>query len=122
MSRGSWSWEAQSVVIYDVWRFLGGPDSATLTWRVGPLKEPWSSEVGDPGVRGLERLESGSDECLVDIGSGKLNVSRMSVGSCLGLQVGGSEVYSQHARPAMGRRIFNIQYLIFNRQYVIFSV
>ena len=74
MSRGSWPSGAQCVVIYDVWRLLGGPDSATLVERVVPLKEPWSSEVGDPGVRGLESLEARSGECLEDYGLRELNV------------------------------------------------
>ena len=53
----------------------GGPDSGNLRERVGPLKEPWSSKLGDPGVRGLESLESRSDECLEDCGRQELNVS-----------------------------------------------
>ena len=83
MSRGLWPSGAQCVVIYDVWRLLGGPDSGNLIDRVGPLKEPWSSEVGDPGVRGLETLEARSDECLEDCGPRELNVSysTMSGGS-----------------------------------------
>ena len=75
MSEGLWPPGAQCVVIYDVWGLLGEPDSATLRERVGPLKEPWSSKLGDPGVRGLESLEARSDECLEDCGPRELNVS-----------------------------------------------
>ena len=70
MSRGLWPWGVQFVVFYEVWRLLGAPDSGNLVWRVGPLKEPWCSEVGDP-----KSLETRSDECLKDCGPRELNLS-----------------------------------------------
>ena len=81
MSRGLWSSGVQSVVFYEVWRVLGAAVSGNLMYRVGPLKEPWSSKLGDPGVRGLEILEAGSDECLEDRVLGRLH---LSYSTCLG--------------------------------------
>ena len=62
---------APCIVFYDVWRLLGAPDSNDLIEGVGPLKKPFAR---------LRRFgESGSDECLKDPGSGKLNVSYSTV-------------------------------------------
>ena len=60
MSRGSWLWEAHSVVFYGVWRLWEGQ---ILTDRVYP------SRVF--GV--LESLEVGSDEFLGDHAPGRLH-------------------------------------------------
>ena len=75
MSRGLWPWEAQSVVFYEVRRLPEVQILNRLRGRVGPLKEPWTSRLGDPGARGLETLEARSDECLEDRGLGRLHPS-----------------------------------------------
>ena len=83
MSQGLWPWEAHPVAFYEVRRLQELQIRTALIYWVGPLKEPWSSKLGDPGVRGLESLEARSDECLEDCGPRELNVSysTMSGGS-----------------------------------------
>ena len=75
MSRGLLPSGTKSLVFYEVWRLQEVQALTALRPRVGPLKEPWSSKLGDPGVRGLESLEARSDECLEDRGPGRLNLS-----------------------------------------------
>ena len=48
-------WEAQSIVFYEVWRLLGGPDPAALVERVGPPKET------------RDRIFGSSDLCPSDL-------------------------------------------------------
>ena len=84
MSRGSWPWEAPSIVFYVSRRLQ---ELQILTW-LSQAKKPGgsplkplraSSEVWIFG--GLESLEAGSDECLEDRVPGRLH---LSYSTCLG--------------------------------------
>ena len=83
MSRGSCPWEAESVVFYESRRLWEPEILRELMYRVGPLKETWSSKVGDPGVRGLESLEARSDERLEGCVPEEIDVLYSSI-RCLG--------------------------------------
>ena len=56
MSRGSCPWEAPSIVFYNVWRLLGGPDSDDLIYRVGPPKETKDRIFGSSEVTNVSRI------------------------------------------------------------------
>ena len=72
MSRGLWLLGVSFVLVYKVWRLQEVHILTALTGEVVPLNKTSTPGSDD---RGWELREAGSDECLEDSGSGKLNLS-----------------------------------------------
>ena len=93
MSRGSWLWDVQCVVLHGVWRLWGLQTLTALSRVLLPARSA-QKNLARARLRGLENLEAGGDDCLEDPGFGRLLQCLEAPGSSRFRVVGGAGEYA----------------------------